>query len=163
MPERRQAFRPEPVELEFSDGFILSIGPVPWPKRNDFGNEVIQQYVENLNEAVRAYIDTETGTPQLVARMGEKFTDPATLLRLGLLPGAFEQIEKRDLYFQEVVQILLAICDVNDLKKLRPLIDPNLETPTLVGGSLSPTVEEGTNSPKIESGPDSSSPELTAP
>lgn len=155
MYERRQAFRREPIEVQLDETTVISVAPVPWQQRNDFGNEVVNQHVEILNNAVRMYIDADTGLPQLEAKMGEKFSDPDALFKLGLLPETYSAVKSLDLYHNQIVEILLAICDVNDVAQLKAMIDPNLTTPTKLGGILSGLIEPEADTQSPESGPDS--------
>lgn len=160
MTERRQAYRREPIEVDLGGEVIISIGPVSWMKRNDFGNEVMRQHSEILNEAVHIYIE-ETATdaiPQLEAKFAEKFSDPFALFELGLSEMTYQFLKTQDLVFDQIVAILLTICDVNNLHQLRPLLDPNSLTPTPLGGLLSNLAAGEIDTQKTESGPDSSSP-----
>lgn len=157
MTERRQAFRKEPIEIDFGDNRTVSVGPLPWQERNDFGDEVIRQYLQILNEAVLLYVDPDTGAPQLEAKLGEKFSDPQALMKLGLSEDDFKTVQDPPLGQNQIVIVLLAIAEVNDLQQLYPMLDPNLETPTSLSGILWELVQEGLT-PKTESGPDSSSP-----
>lgn len=155
MNERRQAFRREPIEIELDDGLVISVAPVDWLKRSDFGNEVIRQNTGILNEAVRAYTDPETGAPQFEMALAERFTDGRELLRLGLDEETFTRVMAIPMLYQnQLVEILLAICDVNELKKLREILDPNFESQTGAGTMLSTLAE--VISLKTESGPSSS-------
>jgi len=165
MTERRQAYRREPIELDLGGEVILSIGPVSWMRRNDFGNEVMRQHSEILNDAPRIYVDesTETAIPQIEAKFAEKFSDPYLLFEYGLAPITFEVVKTLDLTFDQIVAILLAICDVNSMAQLHPLLDPNSLTPTPLGGILSTLAAGEIDTQKTESGPDSSSPESTEP
>lgn len=161
MPERRQAFRRDAIEVWLSEDEkdFISVAPIPWENRNDFGNELIRQHVEITNEAVRLWIDPETSAPQLEAKLGEKFTDARRLLELGLPQEAFAKIKDRQLYSNQIVALLLAVCDVNELQ-LGLLIDPNSPTPTVIGSSLSGLVAaQAQLTARIESGLDSSSQE----
>lgn len=156
MSERRQAFRPEPIEIDLGDSILFSVGPIPWEQRNDFGNEVVKQNVDIINETVRIYTDPDSGAPQLSAKMSQKFTDGGKLLALGLSEEAFPLLPK-PLFHNQVVEILLAICDVNGLDQLKALIDPNLQTPMMPGGLDSGLTAGIADIQRIESGPDSSS------
>lgn len=160
MPDRRQAFRREPIEIDLG-GQIVSIGPISWEKRNDFGNELVGQHARILNEAVKVYVDEASGAPQLELKLAQKFEDAGLLLQLGLTPEAKDQLPQ-DLYFNQVVEILLAICDINDLPQLKQLIDPNSPSPTLLGGLTSILqAAEGDSDLGLKSvfGPDFSSPD----
>lgn len=163
MSERRQAYRREPIEVDLGGNEIISIGPIPWLQRNDFGNEVMRQHAQILNEAVQIYLDetAEEAVPQLQAKFAEKFIDPYRLFELGLDPETYQRVKPLVLYDNQIVEILLAICDVNQLGQLRPLLDPNSLTPTQLGGMVSALVSGEQDTQKTESSPDSSSPELT--
>jgi len=162
MTERRQAYRREPIELDLGEQ-IISIGPVSWMRRNDFGNEVMRQHSEILNSAVRIYVeetDTDVAIPQMEAKFAEKFSDPYLLFEYGLDADTLSVVRQLELTFDQIVAILLAICDVNSMAQLHPLLDPNSLTPTPLGGLLSELTAGGIDTPKTESGPDSSSPDL---
>jgi hypothetical protein len=161
MNDRRQAFRRDPIEVELSPEVIVSIDPIPWEQRNVFGGEVVKQHVDILNESVRLYVDEATGAPQLEAKLEQKFTDPDKLFQLGLLPATYEQVKGMNLYYNQVVELLLVICEVNDLPQLKAMIDPNSQTPTPLGGILSDLIAPGDDTQKTESGQDSSSSEST--
>jgi hypothetical protein len=154
MNERRQAFRREPIEVELDNDLVISVAPVDWIRRSDFGNEVIRQNTEILNEAVRAYSDPDTGAPQLEMKLAERFNDGKELLRLGLDTETFDKVMEKPLYQNQLVELLLAICDVNELKKLKEILDPNFQSPTGDGTTLSTLVEA--ISQRTESGLDSS-------
>jgi len=159
MPEARHAFKREAIEVQLTADDSILVDPIPWEQRNDFGDEVLRQHVEIMNEAVRLYVDPDTGVPQLEAKLAEKFSDPQKLFELGLTAPAFEKVKGRSLYMNQIVAILDAICEVNDLVQLRPLLDPNSTTPTMLGGVLSELLSgmETTSSQPEESGPSSSS------
>lgn len=165
MTERRQAFRREPIEIDLGDA-VISVAPVSWLRRNDFGNEVLRQHSELLNEAVQIYVEesVDTALPQIQARFASKFQDPIILLQYGLAESEFQKVKAiaEDLTFEQIAMILLAICDVNKMEQLRPLLDPNSLTPTPLGGILSQMAEEGIDIQKTESGQDSSLQESTA-
>lgn len=163
MTERRQAFRREPIEVDLG-GEVILVGPVSWLKRNDFGNEVMRQNSEILNESISIYVnkDAEVAIPEITAKFTEKFTDPYVLFEVGLEEETFKQVKAIDpLYENQIVEILLAICDVNRLETLKPLLDPNFQTPTTLGGLLGLAVAGETDTQKTESGLDSSSLEST--
>lgn len=162
MENRRQAFAREPIEVDFGGGVIVSIGPVPWEQRNDFGNEVMRQHVEILNEAVQIYVETdaEDAVPRLQAKFAEKFTDPDALFKLGLDSETYEQVHDLHLFNNQIVAVLLAICDVNEMSQLHPLLDPNSLTPTTLGGIVSGMVE-AESTLRTASGVDSSSTDST--
>jgi len=164
MTERRQAYRREPIEVDLG-GEVISVGPITWLQRNDFGNEVMRQHTQILNEAVQIYVDesAEEAIPQLEAKFAEKFIDPYRLFELGLDDENYQRLKSMDLYDNQIVEILFAICDVNRLDQLRPLLDPNSLTPTKLGGIVSELVSGVQNILKTESSPDSSSQESQAP
>lgn len=164
MPDRRQAFAREPIEVDLG-GKVILVGPIPWEQRNDFGNEVMRQHTEIMNHAIQIYIDdaAEDAIPKIETLFAEKFNDPRRLMELGLPEETFDEVRTLKLYNNQVVAILLAICDVNELSQLYPLLDPNSPTPTILGGNDSTTEAAGIDTQKTESGPDSSPPALTGP
>lgn len=162
MPDRRQAFRREPIEIDLGGEVVVSVGPVVWHQRNDFGNELIRQHVEIINEAVKMYVDPETQVPQIEMKLGEKFSDPIALFKLGLDEETFAQVNGLNLFQNQIVAILLTITEVNDLTQLNGMIDPNLTTPMRIGGMLSGlTSGDQEDIQKTGSGLDSSSTDST--
>lgn len=157
MSERRQAFVREPIEIALSENTVISVGPIPWQQRNEFGNEIIQQNVRVVNKAVASYINEDLGIPQIEAKFSEKWDDPITLLKLGLDETLFVMLDIPKLHHNQIAMILSAACEVNGLEQLLPLVDPNLTTPTMLGGlasGLTEILEADTQ--RIESGLDSS-------
>jgi hypothetical protein len=164
MADRRQAYRREPIEVDLGEQ-VIPVGPVSWVRRNDFGNEVMRQHSELLNEAMRIYIDesSDNAVPQVEVKFAEKFKDPYELFKIGLDEATYNRVKAiDDLTFDQIIVLLLAICDVNNLSQLYPLLDPNSLTPTTLGGAISTLAAGVTDTQKTESGPDSSSPESNA-
>lgn len=167
MSERRQAHRREPIEVELDSGDIFSAVPLPWMARNDFGNEIIRQVTASLNEAVRIYTDPELNIPQLERKLDERLIDMPAILSMG-----YPQVEAdkfADLSWSEIVELIKAALDVNELSKLKRLIDPNSPSPDGSGGMItsSPGVEAigqriqsliGSSSPEFEDETSSSLP-----
>lgn len=162
MTERRQAFAREPIEIDLggSQG-VISVGPVVWTRRNEFGSEVVRQNVQVVNEAVRLYTEPDTGLPQLEMKLSEKFSDGPRLLELGLDQATFKLLDIPTLHQNQITAILVAICEVNDLVQLLPMIDPNSTTPTTLGGFVG-GLQEMMEPQKTESGVDSYLQESTA-
>jgi|SRR6185503_9500409 len=158
MSERRQAFRPDPIEVELEkDGRLISVGPVPWEQRNDIGNEIVKQHTNELNEAVRIFVAEDGTTPQLEARMANKLTDPFAIMHLALEPAEYEKVVDKKIYLNQITAILLAIVEVNELEHLKPLVDPNASTPGSFGGMISTLLPtEDDNTPQTGSGQNSS-------
>lgn len=153
--ERRQAFRREPiiVDLDESGTNFVTVAPITWERRNDFGSAVIHQSTIQVNEAIRLFVDGDV--PQLEASYADKFTDGQELLKLGLPESEFEKLPS-ELYYNQVLELLFAILEVNQLEHLRPLLDPNFQAPTESGGILSRLIG-GLTTQNPESGDDSSS------
>ena len=160
MSDRRQAFRREPIEIDLGGNQVISVGPISWINRNNFGNEVMRQHSEILNDALRIYVDesVENAVPQLQAKFAEKFSDPYALFKLGLDAETNARVLQigDELTFEQIVAILLAICDVNNMGQLHPLLDPNALAPTPLGGLIA-SLAAGEDIQKTESGLDSSS------
>lgn len=166
MSERRQAFRRDPIEIELEqDGRLISVGPVPWEKRNEIGNEIIKQHTAELNEAVKLFVAEDGQTPQLEAKLANKLTDPFQVLQLGLASDQYEKVVDRKLYLNQITSLLIAIIEVNELAHLRALVDPNSSSPGGLGGIISTLIPTEDDTQKMESGPDFSpgaSPEKTS-
>jgi hypothetical protein len=158
MEDRRQVFRRKPTEVVL-EAKAISVAPLPWLQRDEFANEVVRQNAEILNEGVKLWFDDTDGgaLPVLQAKFAEKWTDPYALLRLAVPGEDWTAPWAQALYTDEIVEILVAACDVNKLDTLKALVDPNSPTPDQLFGNLSSLLAPGENGQKIESSPDSSS------
>jgi hypothetical protein len=116
--------------------------PLPWRKRNDFGDEVIQQYLSALNKAI------EQGKEGLVARLMESEIDYEKLSKMAYPMSSPKDIE--NLSFHEMIEILGAALDVNDLGRQIYMLDPNLPAPTLDSGIDSGASEDGQKTTSLE-------------
>jgi hypothetical protein len=135
--------------------------PFPWLKRDEFANEIVRQNAEILNEGVHLWFQDTDGSqlPVLEAKFAERWTDPYALLRLGIPDEDWTEEWAQNLFTEEIVELLVAACQVNSLDKLQALVDPNSPTPDQIFGTISDLMRPGESGPKIESLPDSSSPD----
>lgn len=157
MTERRRAAKLEPIIVELEDGNEYLAHPLPWMDRNDLGNEILKQYNELTNDAIKSFVG-EDGTPQLDLMLNDKLKDPAAILKL-----AYPQVaEWPKLTWPEILELIYAACDVNGLENLRQLIDPNSRTPDKVGGTNS-SGEDQIDTQKTPFTEDSDSSDLTEP
>lgn len=157
--ERRQAHRRQSIIVELEEGVLFEAKPLPWLKRNDFGNEVVKQHTASINEAVRLYTDPETNVPILEAKLYERITDPIGLITDFAYPGTKAK-DLNNLTWRQLIELLLAALEVNDLQHLARMIDPNSQAPTENGTSQpSEGALEEALGQKIESIVDSSLPE----
>jgi hypothetical protein len=134
MADRRQVARQGPIEVEVLDGTVYEAHALPWLERNDLGAEILQQYQEVTNSAIKAYVDPD-GVPQLDLLLNDKLKDPVKVLKLAyphVEDGAFDKLT-----WPEILELIYAACDINGHGNLRPLIDPNFPTPTSNGGKSS--------------------------
>ena len=153
MAERRQAHRREPIEVEVRDR-VFTARPLPWLKRNDLGNEIMTQYTELLNSSLAAYKNPETGTPELSLYLQDKVQRPVDIIMLGYPDEDKDWINELD--YPELLELIFASLDVNQLETLRDLVDPNSQPPTNPGGTSSPG-EETSDTPSPQPILDSSS------
>lgn len=157
MTERRQVARQGPIEVEVLDGTVFEAHPLPWLERNDLGTEILVQYQEVTNEAIRAYVDPE-GVPQLDLLLNDKLKDPVKVLKIAYPnadDGAFDKLT-----WPEILELIYAACDINGHGNLKPLIDPNSAAPTSNGGKNSSGMDELLKGIlKMPYTPDSSSPD----
>ena len=158
MAERRQAHRREPIEVQVRDR-VLEAHPLPWMKRNDLGNEIMRQYSELLNSSLRAVRggEDEDAPPQLQMYLNDKLTDPVAVLRMGYPRVNFDEDFFQELDYDEILELIYASMDVNQLDSLRHLVDPNSLTPTNDGGTSSEGQTPTEDSPSPQSSPDSDS------
>lgn len=150
--ERRQAHRRVPILVEVEDGKTFEAHPLPWQDRNDFGNALVQQNAKAANEAVKLYVDPESNIPELTAKLYERAGDPIALLKMAY--PKVKPAEYTGLTWRQLIELLLAALEVNELKHLARLIDPNSQAPIANGGS--PLVGEEEVGQRIESLVDSS-------
>lgn len=116
--------------------------PLPWRKRNDFGDEVIQQYLSALNKAI------EQGKEGLIARLMESEIDYEKLCKMAFPTSSPKDIE--NLSFHEVIAILGAALDVNDLSRQMYMLDPNLPAPMPEPGNDNGANEDGQKTTSLE-------------
>jgi hypothetical protein len=166
MSERRQAHRRESIEVGVRER-VVEARPLPWMKRNDLGNEIMRQYSDMLNSTLRAYVDDRTDqkdsespvVPQLEIYLNDKIRDPGTVVRLGY-PDYHNTEEDtkffEELEYPEMLELIYASLDVNQLESLRELVDPNATAPEKNGGANSPG-EDQNDTPSQPSTPGSSS------
>jgi len=158
MNERRQVHRREPITIVMDDGKEFEARPLPWLQRNDLGNEIVTQNARVINEFVKVWVDESSGLPQLEASFHEKLTDIFAVIALAYPSVEVNQLSK--LTQDELLELVYVALEVNSLTHLRPLVDPNSPTPTMLGGtdtSAGMTIPDGQ---KMESSTDSSSEEL---
>lgn len=155
MGERRQVHRREPIEVELDDGRIFIARPLPWLTRNDLGSEILRQNTEAVNDAVRIYADPDTNILQLEARLQEKLTDPWAVLKIGYPENKAEDFQNID--YGELIELLVAMLEVNHLEHVRQLVDPNFQSPMPNGGIPSSAEGNQVDGLKIESSLSSSS------
>jgi hypothetical protein len=135
MSEQRQAHRRESIVTEIDEKLSFEAKPLQWQARNDFGNSIVQQHAQSVNEAVKLYVDPDTDVPQLEAKLYERVQDPMALLAL-----AYPEVKAdayRNLTWRQLIELLLAALDVNELQHLKRIIDPNSQPPTENGGTQS--------------------------
>lgn len=133
MSERRQVHRREPIVLSMENGREFEAKPLPWLQRNDLGDEIVTQNAKVINDFVSVWIDSESGVPQLEAKFHEKLTDPVAVIQRAY--PSVDKAELEGLTFDEILELIYAALEVNHLTHLRPLVDPNFQTPTMLGGS----------------------------
>jgi len=143
MSERRQVHRREPVIVELDSGEVFTFHPLTWLKRNDLGDEILQQAVKRTNEYVKLYVDPDTNMPQLEAQLHEKLVDPLLILALGLDLKEPDPTWGEKLRENEVFEMLRVILEVNGLERLSALIDPNFQPPMTLGGNSTLESESG--------------------
>jgi hypothetical protein len=156
MPERRQAHRREPIEVEVSTGDVWVAKPLVWTERNDLGDLIVKANTESLNAMVRLYAEDVDGInlPQLELGLSQKIKDWTPILTLAYKVEAAALVP---LEFDDCVELALAALDVNALGELKHLVDPNSPTPMLLGGPSTSGDQPDENGLKNGSGPDSSS------
>lgn len=159
MDNRRLVHRREPIIIEIDSGRVFEARPLPWLKRNELGNEIVSQGVAKVNEFVRMYVEeTDLGkaVPQLEMTFVDRLGDYPKIMGMAYPhedPSSFD-----DLSFEELLELIGAALEVNKLDPLRPLIDPNSNSPIEIG-LPEPSIGEVTDGLKTTSTPDSSSPE----
>lgn len=159
MGDRRQVHRREPIEIELDDGRVFTARPLPWLRRNDLGSEILRQNTEAVNDAVRIYTDPDTNILQLEARLQEKIPDPWGVLKIGYPENKPEDFQELD--YGELIEVMVAMLEVNQLNHLKQLVDPNFQPPMPDGGMTSSAEGVPEVGPKTESSQNSSSSDST--
>jgi len=151
MTERRQAVRRQAITVVVGKTEFVA-NPLFWMARNDLGNEILRQYAELTNESIKAFAD-DSGVPQLTLIIGDKLKDPMKVLSMG-----YPEVDGwPDMTWDEILELILASCDVNGLENLKTLVDPNSPAPTNLGGISGSGENNQENTPKTQSSPDSDS------
>jgi len=163
MPERRQAHRREPIEVEVSTGTVWVAHPLPWTVRNDFGDAIVKASMDAINETVKLYVEDTDGTnlPQIELALSQKIRDWTPILAI-----AYPNYDKEDFskfLFEDCVEVTLAAMEVNALSQLNHLVDPNSPTPMLPGGTDTSGETPATNGVSNGSSLDSASTGLAEP
>lgn len=157
MSEKRIVSRREPIVVDVEGVGEFSAHPLPWRKRNDFGNLISEQYIASLNVILGQSKPAEEGQVQRISLI-ESGLDYIAYLEL-----AFPDMPKDDfeaLDFDAVVTVLTAALEINGLDRMVFMIDPAKKGP-----ETEPEPDEGEEADaggKIASLPDSSSPESSA-
>jgi hypothetical protein len=150
MADRRQATRPDPVPVYVValDREIL-VPPLPWRKRNDLGNLIVELFSDALNAEVK-----ERAEEGFVTSFFDAKFDYQKVFELVWPPdGGNPPVNLDDLTWGEMLEVCHALCEVNGLEKQLFMIDPNFQSPESNSSSESEAVEDG---PKILSLVDSS-------
>ena len=157
MDERRQVHRRKPIVLITEENGEFIAKPLEWQKRNDLGEEVLQQNVAITNEAVKLFKD-EAGSILVDAKLQEPLSDPFKILGMAYPDKKPEDFE--GLSFDEIFELIHVALDVNHLERLWRLLDPNSNPPEENGGTNSSAgemTELVPTGPKTESTEDFSS------
>lgn len=133
--ERRLVHRRTPIVVVLDGGKEFTAKPLPWQKRNDLGQELVRDNVEQTNKQLRMFLDPELSVPQIEAQLNEPLSDYPKFLLLGYENTKREDFD--DCSFGELVELLAAVLEVNELGKMRRLIDPNFQSPTPPTGEIS--------------------------
>lgn len=159
MTERRRAVKTEPIVVEVYNGDTFTAQPLYWLDRNELGSEILRQYGDSTNEAIKSFMD-ESGTPQLSLELNDKLKDPIKVLEMAY-PEVKGWKDKR-LTWPEILELIFASLEVNSLERLKDLVDPNWSAPEKNGGTSSGEADQ-TNTQNEQSTPDSDSPDSPTP
>lgn len=159
MTEQRRVSRPSTINIEVITGDSAARSfeakPLPWRARNDLGDEVVQQYLNALNEGMRQI--GEGTDAKLIGKLMEAMIDYDKLFTISYPQGSVEYFH--ELTFTQMMEVLNAALEVNLLGRQRYMIDPNLTAPTQE--KTTPSNGASTDGQKTTSSDDSSSPALT--
>jgi hypothetical protein len=161
--DRRQVHRRNPIIVELDDGRSFTAKPLPWQIRNDLWQAIVTDNVEQTNKILKMFVDPELSVPQIEAQLNEPLSDYVKFLVIGY-PGS-KATDFDNCSFGELVELLGAVLEVNELTKLRRIIDPNSQSPTPSTGEVSSAtgeiLERIMTGEKTESSPSSSSSDST--
>jgi hypothetical protein len=166
----RMATRREPITVTVDIGASKPVEfvakPLPWTKRNDVGDAVNLMYGAALTHELQATRDEEGNLTALQGGLFEKGMDYRGLFVLGYseydvdddgevsvkaeppksLMGAFNRLE-----FDQMIEVLTAVLDVNGLDRIKHLLDPERKKALLIGESGPPISETTDAGEKQES------------
>ena len=169
MTEGRRVTRREPITTTVVLGggkeveFIAH--PLPWRKRNDFGEALNSMYSAALNEELKIDTNAEGVAVGLVGGFFDAHMDYPGLFTLGYstyddelnaiepaaaLTKTFDQLD-----FDPMIEVLGAVLEVNGLERIAHLLDPERKVLRLTGASESANEETTSAGEKMESPSDS--------
>lgn len=139
--------RREPIVVKFEKSTFVA-EPLPWRKRNDLGEAIVQSYGAALQQSLASTVTDADGNEQIDLHFAE-----AQIAYDKIIPLAFpgnDAADFADLPFEVLVdEVLEAALVVNGLERQRYMLDMGK---AVAGPELSaPGSDDG---PKIESSPD---------
>lgn len=173
--EERRATRHEPITVSVTtikDKLATFVAkPLPWRKRNDFGDALIMQYTVGINGMARDLRDEEGNITGLESHLFESVIDYESLFMFGYSDwdvddngelvateppkeqmGAFRLLD-----FDGQLEVLEAALAVNSLERLSHLLDPDRKSGPAIGESEAPIAAETDDGSKTELPTDSGS------
>jgi hypothetical protein len=130
---RRKVFRREPITIDLESGLELVARPLPWQTRNDLGDLIMQDYIAAMNESLQALRRDDDSAPQLIGGLADKLKHLDQMFKLAF-PDVIDDQVIEQLTYDELIECLFVAMEVNNLTKLRPLIDPNFLVPDQISG-----------------------------
>lgn len=149
--QTRSVTRREPIVITVDTGgkepLTFEAHPLPWRKRNDLGELLLQSYSNTLNQLV-AGAQSGDGIASMSVGLFEQGLD-----YLGLFAIAYPNVKESALDaldFDQMVEVLSAALEVNGFDRLVHMLDPDRKKGPTTGENETPTEATTDAGPKTE-------------
>lgn len=148
----RRITRQDPITVvvDIGDGKELSLTavPLPWRKRNDLADLILN----SSNQAFNNLVAIASGDADVPTTMNTSFYD-SQMDYAGILVFCYPDVKQDDLdqlSFDQIIEVIDAALHLNGLDRLGYLVDPDRKKDQVTGESASPTEEPTDAGPKTD-------------
>jgi len=135
-----------------AEGGEVLVAALPWRARIDLGKLIVEVYEQAVNELTAVGVAAAQDSSVHIPHFDSLIQYDKILVASGVDAG---QIESAD--WEELMEVLKAVCEVNSLMNLYYMLNPN--TPSPSADQMTMTGEEASDGLKTSSTEDSSAPE----